>query len=144
MSPQTRIKTLGICLVVVGVLGLIGLGFQVIGVLFGGNEDFQREFLRDLPGNLDPEVIQRFQKATDVAALFLNLLISPFTIFAGVQLMRQRGRMLGIVASVLALMPLPCWGCCCIGPFVVVFGLIVLFGAEVRQLLDGTQPVQSA
>ena len=143
MSPQTRIKTLGICLVVVGVLGLVWLGFQVTGVLIGGNEEFQLEFLRELPGQIDPEIVQRFQKATNVAALFLNLLISPFTILAGVQLLRQRGRKLGIVACFLALMPLPCWGCCCIGPFVGIFGLIILFGADVRQLLDGTPPVQS-
>lgn len=131
MNLESRIKGIGAGLIASGALGLVWLGLTVLSLVLG-KEDMNREFLRDLPPEIDRELAEHFMHVFNVAGLILNLIVSPLTILAGVQLLRGRSRNLGLVACVCALNPLPCWGCCCFAPIVGIFGLITLLSPEAK------------
>ena len=69
----------------------------------------------------------------------LTLLVAPFVLYAGVQMLRGKGYSMARTASILALLPLT--SCCCVlGVPVGIWALVVLKKPEVRAYFEGEAP----
>jgi hypothetical protein len=112
------------------ILGGIGVVLGLWGLIFGGGA----------PEDVDPQLrefaesIEKFSRGLGV----LNILASAFLVWSGLQMKALEGWGVSLAGCILVMTPLA--GCTCvIGLPIGIWGLIVLFNAEVKAAFEAGQ-----
>jgi hypothetical protein len=126
-------------LIVSGALGaLIGLANLAQSFMAGAGQQAE---LQKAMSELPPEfqhwgvMIEKMTGPMGMVFVVIGLLISVFTIFAGVQMQRLRNFWMPMTASILGI--LSCFsGCCCVSLPIGIWAIVVLMKPEVKAAFE--------
>jgi hypothetical protein len=133
MQDKVRIPAIG--LIVLGILGVVG---GVISLAMGGINAQQL-----VDAGMPADQAERFvgmMSAGGIVLQVLGLLLSGFIAWAGFQMLHLRSWTAAVVANVLVMIPCVTSCCCVIGLPIGIWGLVVLFNADVKRAFEGAPP----
>jgi uncharacterized membrane protein len=124
-DPATRVSAPAVGLIVTGALGLIISLVLLAFTAFGSMVALLGEdAANDLPGF-----------GMSAIWMLVNLVVTAFMIYAGLQMRKLQGWGLSIAASVLAM--IPCINpCCLLGLPIGIWAILVLIDADVKRAFD--------
>lgn len=139
---KEKIKTPAVLLLVVGIIGGV-VALMNIPSLFTMDQQFAAaEAEWDKDPNLKPEDRQQLKKMlADVKGptkivvpltIVFGIMTSALTVFAAIKIMNLKSRGLGVLASVVSMVPILSGFCCCMGLPVGIWVLIVMGKPEVK------------
>lgn len=143
-AAQGKLTPVGIGLIIVGVLSLLGgayFGFSGGVVMAQGDQiieqmsEADRQALEDAAEQgLDPQALIG---GTGIAFLvwgLLNCVCSLVVIWGGICCLRLSGRMMAMIASILAIIPI--FQMCCLGIPIGIWGIVVLMAPDVKAAFE--------
>jgi hypothetical protein len=131
-----RVRLPAICLIMVGVLNIVGgLFWAFIGVsgFLEFNKQAEVEIAQkfNLPQN-EPQT-DRIVNISYICLSAISIFTATFTILGGIRMVSLKSYKLAILGSVLAAIPcVSALGCCGIGEGVAIWSLVVLVRPDVR------------
>jgi hypothetical protein len=136
---KKRVQGPAIGLIVSGAIGvLIGLANVAQSVMGGAGQQAQLgKAVAELPPEFQHwgEMIGKMTGPMGMVFVVIGLLISVFTIFAGVQMQRLRNFWMPMTASILGI--LSCFsGCCCVSLPIGIWAIVVLMKPEVKSAFE--------
>lgn len=129
---ENKVKIPAIGLIVLGVLGAL----LQLSSIFMGEIDVQQLVDAGLKQE-QAETIAKYAARGGPVLSIVGMLISLFIAWAGLQMTKLRSWMACVIANVMVMIPCFTSCCCVLGLPIGIWGLIVLFNADVKRAFVG-------
>lgn len=147
INPQAakgKLTPVGICLIIVGVLSILFgayMGFSGFATLMIDPDQLLEQMKENDPAGMEQmaeqgiDPSQWFQAAGVSIAIWgiLNFLCGLIVVWGGVCCLRVKGRMMAMIASILAVIPI---FQCCLGIPFGIWGIVVLMAPDVKAAFE--------